>query len=590
MMKHTVSKHIFLMLVLLFLFPMIILFQYNLKRFEKIIQEQLSEKTVQSLGRNKDEINLIFEKMLNISTIFIYSPMMRDAFGAGATRDYYQRYKAFAGALESIEMQNLYEDMLSFINVTFIDKNGDVFSNQPLPDGYGEVIRDSEFFKTGAQNNGYAHWLVGPNPFTGEPTIIAYSRSIPDPDNFSTVYGTMVVSLNQTYLYQHLTSYLTSPRDMVFATDAEGRPLLYDATSNTVPDPPSISSVWEGKPEGYGVVGFHGKDYLVSFFSIGPAGLMSRDIIRIFYLTDYEAITAEASRMMFHSNLFSMFFLCLILCFSIFLAKTVGDPIRRISLQMHDFTIGVTPEDDTEMLRDDEVGEISRSFHQMATDINHLFANLKEEHAKREQYYLESMKSKLNPHFLFNTLNSIRWMAIIRKADNIRASIDALATILQYHLSDNTKEVPLSKEYEIVQDYCYIQNIRFGNRCTLESEIPSMYEHAAVMKFILQPIVENCFRHAFSGSQLDCRIMVKASGGPGCLIIDILDNGKGFSEESLEDFKQYGKRESGKGGIGLRLVNDMIRAYYGEGYGLVPANQAIGSDVRITLPLKEADA
>jgi two-component system sensor histidine kinase YesM len=226
----------------------------------------------------------------------------------------------------------------------------------------------------------------------------------------------------------------------------------------------------------------------------------------------------------------------------------------------------------------------------MAEDNNKLFQNLKEEHVQKEHYYYESLNAKLNPHFLFNTLNSIRWMAVIRKADNIRNCIDALAIILQYHLVDEGKEVPLSKECEIIKNYCYIQNIRYGNRCTLTLDISPLLEQTSIIKFILQPLVENCFKHAFPSTQMDCAIIITAQKEADLLAITVTDNGVGFSPKSLGLFADRQSDTSKKGGIGLLLIDSLIKSYYGGTYGLTIANLPHGSQVKIVVPLKEKKA
>jgi two-component system sensor histidine kinase YesM len=270
-----------------------------------------------------------------------------------------------------------------------------------------------------------------------------------------------------------------------------------------------------------------------------------------------------------------------------FIADKIASPMRMLSRRMRDYRVGDAPAI-VEEGRTEEIREIYAAYHNMSVHINELFGRLKQEQATKEKYYYESLRSRMSPHFLFNTLTSIRWMAIIRKADNIRESIDSLATILKYSMTGDDEMVALSQELDVVRRYCYIQNVRFGNGCDLVTDVSPEAERCHVIKFILQPTVENCFKHAFDADTQDGIITINGRVREDCLLLSVRDNGKGFSERSIREFQATRSPRSPKnegGGIGFNIIDERIRVSFGEGYGIeLSNNDRGGARVEYRLP------
>jgi two-component system sensor histidine kinase YesM len=575
------------MIVVVLVLPSSLMMHYVTWSLENTIRNELDKKVVQNLARSQSELNSIFEKMVNISTVFLHDAEIQQTFGDTSKLDYYQRFKVFNRIIGNIGMQNLYENLLDHIKITFFDKSGAIYTNWETKGKDYSHLLELEWVKTSQLRKGFVEWNISSAERSGEnPGLsqIAHARTIIDPNDFNVVHGTMILSVDQTYLHKVLTSYAYADTDSVFATDEHGELLFYGAKETGIDEFERLAKTIN-EEEGSDIITIGDRTYLMSYFSVGPAGFMTRMRIRIIYLTDYQQIQQQATLLVKRTNMVSLASIIASLLVAILIASRIASPVRKLSDQMTEFTVGKTPEEHKEIKRRDEIGGIYRSYHHMATDINDLFLRLGEEQELKEFYYHESLKSKISPHFLFNTLNSIRWMAIIRKADNIRESIDALAGILKYSLTVGEEEVVLSRELEVIRNYNHIQNVRFGNRCVLKMTVPPSLEDCMVIKFILQPVVENCFRHAFIPIMQECIIHIEVSDQPDFLIIDIQDNGKGFSEESLKSFREN-QAHSGCGGIGLNLIDRRIKASYGAAYGITLLNTGHGAAVRFHLPMR----
>lgn len=193
------------------------------------------------------------------------------------------------------------------------------------------------------------------------------------------------------------------------------------------------------------------------------------------------------------------------------------------------------------------------------------------------------MRAQVNPHFLFNVLNSLRWMAIIENAGNMVECIDALTTILKYSMSRGGEQVSLRQEVESIDAYIFINNCRYGNRFRFETRLAEETLDLSVIKFILQPIIENSILHGFKNSGKKGRILLYGGEEEGLLKLYIEDNGSGITQEDLESPKKTGKKITG---IGVDNVNSRIQTEYGEDYGIKIYNSPSGGAVvEYTLPV-----
>jgi two-component system sensor histidine kinase YesM len=240
--------------------------------------------------------------------------------------------------------------------------------------------------------------------------------------------------------------------------------------------------------------------------------------------------------------------------------------------------------------RPDEIGILERSFLGLGEKTRELFETARREHEIRERYRVQALRGRLNPHFLFNSLNTVRFMAIIRKADNIVEALDAVSTMLQYAMSKDGETTGLREELANLGSYLFIQNARFGGRFALATDCPEGLLSARIPRFILQPAVENCVVHGYRDAYGSGEIRVAASEADGKLRLSVEDSGRGMSPSRLAGIFLAGEGGEGRGegGIGLRIVREMVRASCGEGYDvLVDSEEGRGTRVTYLLPLEK---
>lgn len=273
--------------------------------------------------------------------------------------------------------------------------------------------------------------------------------------------------------------------------------------------------------------------------------------------------------------------ICIALCamVSMMLSRQLFKPVRELNAAM-----GAVEEGKLEtrlaVRSTDELGQLAGRFNRMT---ERLGAHLEESVRRRQELsdaQIRMMQAQLNPHFLYNTLDTVKWMGKINNVPEVATVAADLADILRSSISGD-EFVTLGEELTTLDRYVEIQSIRFPGKFRLEKDIDEAALDVQVPKLMLQPIVENAILHGFADT--GGSIVVTARLGDTELELTVTDDGCGMSEESLRRF-----REGGRAGehLGLRNVDAILRLHYGDAYGLrFPPVSGRGTCVAISLPV-----
>ena len=276
--------------------------------------------------------------------------------------------------------------------------------------------------------------------------------------------------------------------------------------------------------------------------------------------------------------------ICLALCalVSMRLSRQLFEPIRELNAAMGAVEEGRL---DTrlEVRSTDEMGQLAGRFNRM---VERLHAHLDESVRRRQELsdaQIRMMQAQLNPHFLYNTLDTVKWMGKINKVPEVATVAADLADILRSSISGD-EFVTLSQELTTLNRYVEIQSIRFPGKFTLTTDVDEAAPDVLVPKLMLQPIVENSIIHGFAES--GGTISVTARLDAGELEVTVRDDGCGMSDESMKRFRDPGANEK-RHHLGLRNVDAILRLHYGEGHGLrfLPT-EGHGTCVSMNLPAR----
>jgi two-component system sensor histidine kinase YesM len=271
----------------------------------------------------------------------------------------------------------------------------------------------------------------------------------------------------------------------------------------------------------------------------------------------------------------------------LFLSNKLTKPMRQLMETMNQAENG-NLNVKIDIKRMDEIGQLGICFNSMISKIKALMEkNIREEKLKKE-IELEALHAQINPHFLYNTLNSIKWMAKMQGANNISNTITALVKLLRISINLSSEMIYLKDEIEHVRNYVFIQKIRFNEQIEVSYDIDRSCLECRVPKLILQPIVENSIVHGLmeeDGELLNIEIRARRDGKN--LLLEVNDDGVGIEEAALHRIFEAGKANKFST-VGLNNVNDRIRLYFGEGYGIkITSEVKKGTHVLITLPFIE---
>ncbi|SEO89987.1 sensor histidine kinase [Paenibacillus sp. OV219] len=281
--------------------------------------------------------------------------------------------------------------------------------------------------------------------------------------------------------------------------------------------------------------------------------------------------------------------LCIIFTFVLaaLISSSIASPLRNLNAA----TAKVMGGNLKVLIRDegqDEIGFLALKFNQMMQRIYKLIEEVKEEQARKRDAELSMLQAQINPHFLFNTLNSLKWAAVMSQATSVGDGLGALAELLRSTIVNKDEQVTLRDELRNISNYVVIQQVRYGTSLQTEYDIEEKLMDAHILKFLLQPIVENAIIHGFEGVDREPRITISAKlMDTNSLQIMISDNGKGMGPVKIQQLLSSNVHDSKKrlASIGMGNVKERINIHFGQQYGLdIRSEPNCGTDIVITIP------
>lgn len=263
-------------------------------------------------------------------------------------------------------------------------------------------------------------------------------------------------------------------------------------------------------------------------------------------------------------------------------AKKISKPIALLSDSIN-ATAEPTGQPLPSVLEEgDELKQLEKNYDDMMKRIFDLVERNKEDMQRQRKLELDSLQMQINPHFLYNTLDAISWMARIKKQPEINTLVMNLAKFFRLFLHNGDKFVTVNDEVQMVLSYLEIDHIRYPDRVVVHTEVAEDIIETKVLKLVLQPIIENCLKYAFVSR--NGNIYIRAYSDNDDVIFEVQDDGEGF--EVPDDL--FSRKPQKEGGYGLKNVNERIRLQYGESYGLT-VKSTKGSGTIVTARLKKLD-
>ena len=302
-----------------------------------------------------------------------------------------------------------------------------------------------------------------------------------------------------------------------------------------------------------------------------------------------ELVNRNVTEMIRLSFLLAIVVLAAALLTSWLLSQLLGRPLRGLADAMESFETDADHFSYRPVGGTREVQELSDSFGHMVVRIQELMTTVREEEVNLRKTELKALQAQINPHFLYNTLDSIAWMCEQgRNADAVKM-VHALARLFRISISKGHELIPIAKEIEHAESYLQIQKYRYKNQFTYAFDVDPACLDYLCNKITLQPIIENAINHGLDLMVEEGHIDVQVKQDGDDIVFRVQDNGVGMSAEQIEAIMQRGPKD--RTGIGIKNVNDRLKIYFGKNYGLhISSEPDVGTCVEIRMPkVREGD-
>jgi two-component system sensor histidine kinase YesM len=272
-----------------------------------------------------------------------------------------------------------------------------------------------------------------------------------------------------------------------------------------------------------------------------------------------------------------------------------GETVRDHLKKLHDVTTTITKNDLQALMTGDNVDEITElgmSFNIMIGKIKELLDSKIKEQEELKKAELRALQAQINPHFLYNTLDTIIWMAESKQTDQVVEIVSALSNFFRISLSKGMDWITIGEEVERIRNYLTIQKMRCRDILDFKINVDDDVAENTILKLILQPLVENALYHGIKNKRQGGMISVRARRrNENEILLEVEDDGIGFTPEKLAQLRAELEDDSGdiklESGFGIGNVNKRIRLYYGRPYGLsIRSEYAAGTCVTLVIPAK----
>lgn len=410
--------------------------------------------------------------------------------------------------------------------------------------------------------------------------VVSLSRCITFYRNGKGVRGVLLVDLNFKAIEQLCRRVSLGRRGYIYIVDSEGN-IVYHPQQQLIYMGLKYENNDDILKHSYGTFmqEFGGDRRLVTVKTVNYTGWK---IVGISYMDELVAAKRDIYNYVWFIVITGIIFVIAI--FSVISAK-ISQPIKELEKSMKlveegNFDINI------DVRGEDEVVELSRTFNIMVSRIRELMDQILVEQEAKRKSDLNALQAQINPHFLYNTLDSIVWMAENGKSQDVITMVTALARLFRISISKGKDIISVEQELEHARNYMIIQKIRYKNKFNFEINADKEALSHKTLKLILQPIIENSIYHGIEYMVDEGLIKINVRTTEDKLIYEISDNGLGMKLEVLENILSFKSKNTGGSGVGVKNVHERIQLSYGKEYGLaIESELEEGTTVTITIPL-----
>ncbi|RIX59487.1 sensor histidine kinase [Paenibacillus nanensis] len=571
---HKLKYRLFAVFVLVILLPFSILNIYNYHRIETLVQNKISEQSHEQL----DNLHRSLEDQLSIAfktLIFLEQDIdVRDILMNPGERTVLDNKEIIESKFKNLNNSFfLYNPSVYF---TLLDDEGNVYTSyQPKTTLDYEQIAATPSFVSMRETGATYFWVPDDDNYVSRdisksPTLLSLYSGLRD--NRNRTYGWARVSIDFSFWFQSVLQKSASEQ-AYFIVSRKGD-VIASSSAGAALTPEAVSQVTQLPENGYWTDNTN--DALVNYSYLDsldwymvnqiPVNVLFKEIhsLKQQYFVTFYTITAAFIAVAF------------------MIAYAFTRPLSHMQAKMKEAVRKDLRIRLPEKKYKGEVLELTRTFNQMMVDMNGLIGRLKAEERQRDAVHFQMLLAQVNPHFLLNTLNTMKWIGLRSQNEEIVEICLSLGKLLETSLNSDVDLIHLREEIELTKAFIYIQQVRYSNIFEVEIDCDEDIQYALVPKLSLQPLVDNAIRHGIAPIGEGGRISIRmglTSEEQKRLVLEVEDNGVG-AEQSMLNRKTSRKRP----GIGLANVKERLRLLFKENAALERVPREQGTLFRIILP------
>lgn len=562
--------------VVFILIPVVALAVSFSRTVKEVIKDKYSETALESVYGTGEKIDFILNDVQEFSAVIISNENFLEML---------QNVQAYQKSNFNNELRNFItlRDDIEVIQLQLDQANYHIGANK-----VSSVVRMESVL---TQSTGEPIWLptkkVTLEILSGQfdKYYFTLGRKIIDYNTLAD-YGYLLIDLEEDILQQAYSSLMDDSQGEVFLVNNSGRIISHpDKTriGQTVIFEPYANAMLADK-NGHSFVQYNdGIDKVAIYSTLKNHDWKIIKTVSTDYL--YREINQIQKYFVFGGTVYSV----LIIGFMMFFAFRYTEPMLHLMgvikrVEQGDLAVRA------DIHSDDEIGQLGDSLNQMIYEMQELISRLIREEQSKKELELEALHAQINPHFLYNTLNTIKWMAKIQGNKSVSSAVTALIKLLRISTNLGKDKITLREEIDYVQNYVVIQKLRFNEAIHIHFDVDPDCMELLVPKLILQPIVENSIIYGIVDEWSEVTIRIRACREADVLRIEITDDGPGISQEIVSEIFKSPSDANKFSTVGLNNVNQRIKLYCGEEYGLtVETGKAPGTTVIAALGIEERE-
>ena len=573
----SIQSVIFATVAVLILSAVVIVTGVSMKFTNTSIFENSSEYTHTIIQQMNQNIDSYIDYMENIAYLISSNEDVQD-YLFDEKIDNEGRYRILN------QFQTILDSRSDIRNVGIISKNGRMLIN----DGSKSVNQDldlntQEWYATALEKpNGpiltsshVQHIISGERPW-----VITLSRGIRDRSGSGEKEGVFFIDLNYSAISGLCDQSTVGTKGYAFILDAKG---------NIVYHPQQQQLYNELQTENISLIMDTDEDTVLTgtgndgkLYSISRSEKTGWTVVDC---TNVKELLSKSRQAQSVYVLTAIILVIVALLFSRFMARSITLPIQKLRDSMKKVQEGDFSVSDVVVDSKNEIGSLTKSFDVMTHRIHELMEQNVHEQEEKRKSELKALQSQINPHFLYNTLDSIIWMAEGKKNEEVVLMTASLARLLRQSISNEDEVVPIANEVEYARGYLTIQKMRYKDKLEFQIEVDSSILYIPLIKLVLQPIIENAIYHGLKYKESKGLLIVKGFMKDGNAVLQVIDDGVGMDEETLAHIYDKHKVNYHSNGVGVYNVQKRLKLYYGEDYGITYTSELCkGTTATITIP------